>query len=214
MSDRASWADYYRQTGDRPPRPTALFALDRFDEETGPDRRFAIDLGCGAGRDAIEILRRGWAVLAIDAQADAIAQLTERAATVDGAAQPATIGRLTTRVQSFADPDLVLPPADLINASFTLPGCPPDRFPALWATIVGCLRPGGRFAGQLYGDRDSWTAKHAGMTFHTRQAAEGLLAPFEIELFEEEETDSVTPRGEAKHWHVFHVVARLRAGGD
>jgi hypothetical protein len=29
-----------------------------------------------------------------------------------------------------------------------------------------------------------------------------------IELFEEEEVDATTPRGKAKHWHIFHIVAR------
>ena len=30
------------------------------------------------------------------------------------------------------------------------------------------------------------------------------------ELFDEEESDAVTPRGKPKHWHIFHVVARRR----
>lgn len=195
------WSAYYRRTGSRPPRPTVIFALDRFDAEPAEGPRLAVDLGCGAGRDTVEILRRGWRVLAIDAQEDAIAQLIERIGPLPGARD-----RLATRVQSFADPELALPEADLVNASFTLPGCPPDRFPALWSTVVGCLRPGGRFSGQLYGDRDSWTAKHPDMTFHARPDLDALLAPFRVEMLEEEETDSVTPRGEAKHWHIFHIV--------
>jgi tellurite methyltransferase len=198
-----TWAAYYRETQSRPPRATVLFALDRFDAEDGTRARFAVDLGCGAGRDTVEILRRGWRVLAIDAQQDAIDQLTERVGGLPGAAE-----RLDCRVQSFAAPDLAVPRADLVNASFTLPGCPPDRFPALWATIAGALPPGGRFAGQLYGDRDSWTTKHPDMTFLSRADAERLLTGFEAEMFEEEETDSVTPRGEAKHWHIFHIVSR------
>jgi hypothetical protein len=27
-------------------------------------------------------------------------------------------------------------------------------------------------------------------------------------MFREEETDTVTPRGTEKHWHLFHIVAR------
>jgi hypothetical protein len=27
-------------------------------------------------------------------------------------------------------------------------------------------------------------------------------------MLDEEETDAVTPRGQTKHWHIFHVVAR------
>ncbi|MGH7014554.1 MAG: hypothetical protein ACREEL_10470 [Stellaceae bacterium] len=44
-----------------------------------------------------------------------------------------------------------------------------------------------------------------------RGAALALLAGWTIEMFQEEETDAVTPRGEAKCWHIFHVVARAAA---
>ncbi|MEK9661372.1 MAG: class I SAM-dependent methyltransferase, partial [Alphaproteobacteria bacterium] len=67
------WASYYRKTGERPPRATLLAALDRFDAEpASPDRRLAVDLGCGSGRDVVEMLRRGWRVLAIDAEQAAV----------------------------------------------------------------------------------------------------------------------------------------------
>ena len=49
---------------------TALAAF----EEPG----VAIDLGCGEGRDTVEILRQNWAVLAIDQNPDAIASLRNR----------------------------------------------------------------------------------------------------------------------------------------
>jgi hypothetical protein len=29
-----------------------------------------------------------------------------------------------------------------------------------------------------------------------------------VEFLREEEDDTVTPRGKAKHWHIFHIVAR------
>jgi hypothetical protein len=100
------------------------------------------------------------------------------------------------------------PNCDLVNSSFALPLCAPAGFERVWRRIVSSLRPGGRFAGQLYGERDSWVDRE-GMTFHTRAQVEALLAGFEIEYFIDEEEDSTTPRGEAKHWHVFHIVARL-----
>jgi hypothetical protein len=46
------------------------------------------------------------------------------------------------------------------------------------------------------------------MTFLERDEAEAMLNGLDIEMFEEEEADGVTPRGKAKHWHIFHVVAR------
>ncbi|MBT5415196.1 MAG: methyltransferase domain-containing protein [Rhodospirillaceae bacterium] len=190
------WAGYYAKTSERPPRETLLSALGRFEAEgkTG----VAVDLGCGGGRDTVELLRRGWHVLAIDAEAAAIDFLRSRADL------PATCA-LETRIARMEA--AALPPCDLVNSSFALPLCPPERFPALWARIVAALRPGGRFAGQLYGDRDSWAGDPT-LTHHARAEAEALFAGFAIESFREEESDSTTPRGTAKHWHIFHAVAR------
>ena len=104
-----------------------------------------------------------------------------------------------------------LPQSTLINSSFALPLCPPEVFHPLWHRITRALEPGGRFAGQFFGTRDSWnTGPDAkdGFTFLSAQGARDLLAPFETEMFEEEEDDSTTPRGKRKHWHVFNIVAR------
>jgi tellurite methyltransferase len=167
-----------------------LEALARF-----PQAGSAVDLGCGDGRDAIELLRRGWSVLAIDAEPSAVERLRARG----------DFPGLTTLCRRFEDAEWAA--VDLVNASFALPLCPADRFPALWQRIVASLNPGGRFAGQLYGPRDEW-ADRAGMTHLDRAAVERLLDGLAVELFEEEESDAVTPRGKPKHWHIFHIIAR------
>ena len=190
------FAAYYDATAGRPPRRTLVAALERFGATVGD----AVDLGCGDGRDAIALLRRGWSVLAIDAEEEAIARLRARADLPPGA-------RLETRVERFEV--ATWPACDLVNASFALPLCPPEDFPALWQKLVNSLRPGGRFAGQLYGERDDWAGR-PGVTHHDRSAIDRLLAGLETELIEEEESDAVTPRGAAKHWHIFHIVARRR----
>lgn len=193
------WAAYYRKTGLRPPRETLLFALDRFDEELRPgDRRFAIDLGCGNGRDTIELLRRGWQVYAVDAEASAIEGLTTRSDLPPGVRIEGVVARFE---------DVELPAADLVNSSFALPLVPPQVFPDLWDRILVAVRSGGRISCQLYGDRDSWVGR-PGITFFTREGVDALLEPLDIEYFREEEDDSTTPRGTPKHWHIFHIVAR------
>jgi len=198
-SDDDRFRAYHEAVVGRSPRATLLRALAAFDAErrTG----FAVDLGAGEGRDAAALLQRGWSVLAIDTDALALARLRSRRDVPAGA-------RLVTLHGSFVD--AIWPSADLVNASFALPLCPPERFPELWARLRASLRPRGRFAGQLYGERDSW-AERTGLTVHTREAAHALLADWAIEMFDEEETDAVTPRGEAKHWHIFHIVARRSA---
>lgn len=198
-ADEKRFRAYHAAVAGRPPRATLLRALAAFEAENRVG--FAVDLGAGEGRDAIALLQRGWSVLAIDSDATALAHLRARRDLPPSA-------RLVIRHGSFVDASW--PRADLVNASFALPLCPPKRFPDLWARLRASLLPDGRFAGQLYGERDSWAAR-PGLTTHGRDTARALLAGWTIEMFEEEETDAVTPRGEAKHWHIFHIVARAAA---
>jgi tellurite methyltransferase len=196
----SDWTRYYEAAG-LEPRATLLDALRRFEEEE-PRERFAVDLGCGTGRDTLELLRRGWRVLAVDATAEAIERLL-----ADRDLSEAERERLETRVSRFETAEW--PPADLVNSSFALPFCPPVDFPAVWERVEASLRGGGHFSGHLFGDRDGWSDE-ADMTFHTRAQAEALFSRFELELFDEVEEDGKTAVGDAKHWHLFHVVARRR----
>jgi SAM-dependent methyltransferase len=193
------WTAYYQAVEGRPPRETLLAALARFDAELCPgDSRLAIDLGCGEGRDTVELLRRGWWVIGIDGEAEAIARLRNR--------PDFDHSRMETITMRFET--LVLPESiDLVNASFCLPFCPPEAFPRMWQTIIHALRIGGRFCGQIFGDRDSW-AVHPNTSCFSRQQVEEFLTPFEVELFTEEEHPGKTAIGEDKYWHIFHIVAR------
>ena len=119
------WRAYYDATADRPPRRTLIEALDRFAASEAP--RLAVDLGCGDGRDTIELLRRGWSVVAVDAEPEALARLGARPDLPAGASLMPVCARFE---------DAPWPMADLVNASFALPLCPPDRFAALWRKIV------------------------------------------------------------------------------
>ncbi len=197
--DRDSdWKEYYDRTAGRPPRRTLVQALDAFGAIASVRR--AIDLGCGDGRDTVELLRRGWHVLAIDAEPEAIARMATRPDLPGN-------GKLETLCARFED--AVCPEADLVNASFSLPLCRPDGFAEVWRRIERSLPSGGRFSGQLFGERDEWCGQ-PGITHHDRAAVERLLGGFAIELLEEEETDTATPYGKSKHWHLFHIVARKR----
>ena len=189
-----SWSDYWTAVAGRSPRPTLLAALDRFGAFTG----LAVDLGCGEGRDTIELLRRGWRVVAIDAEAEAIERLRARP---DLPASSA----LETAAARFED--ATWPQADLVNASFSLPFCPPERFDEFWERLRASLRPGGRFCGQLFGERDEW-AGNPGLTIHTRMDVDKRLQGWEIELLDEEEADGKTAVGKPKRWHIFQIVAR------
>ncbi len=190
------WAAYYQALKDRPPRETAVFARRRFSPPG-----VAVDLGCGAGRDTLPLLAAGWRVIAIDREPSAIEAL-------EAATPSEWRDCLEARLAPFEEAEW--PAVDLIVSSFALPLAPKAKFPALWRRIRQTLKPGGRFAGQLYGIRDSWARGGApdGVVAFERDHCLWMLAGLRVELFEEEEHDGITPRGGAKHWHIFHIVAQ------
>ena len=196
---RWSWREYYERTARGIAWDTLREALRLLEGKSSePRERFAIDLGCGAGRDTFELLRRGWKVLAIDNQSRAIRWIRSNVPTKDRS-------RLRTRLASFER--IPLPKCDLVNASYSLPFCSPEHFGSLWRKIVTSIRPMGRFSGHFFGINDEW-ASLSDMTFHSRRQVKFLLRNFKIESFHEREWEGTTASGRKKHWHVFSVVAR------
>jgi SAM-dependent methyltransferase len=187
-----TWAGFYHAHENRTPHRTLLAALAR-----APIPGDAVDLGYGSGNETLHLLGSGWNVLAIDRQPEAAALLEQR---IPAHLRPA----IEIRVAGFED--VALPPADLLFAGFSLPFCHPSRFEALWTRVRDALRPGGRFAGQLFGIEDDWS-QNAKMTFHSRSRVERLFDGFDVENL-----DEVCGPGRSydgpKQWHVFHVVAR------
>jgi len=137
---------------------------------------------------------------AIDSSEEGVARLRRRDGMLENTALKARVARIE---------DADWPEADLINASFVLPLLDAEAFGRTWTRIGLRLRPGGRFAGQLYGPKDGW-ADRPGMTTHDRAAVERLASGFIVERLDEVETDEPTARGKPKHWHVFHLVLRKR----
>lgn len=189
------WTSYYTATAAGGPRETLLQALSSRSDPPG----LALDLGCGTGRDTLVLLERGWQVLAVDAEAEALSTLRERTPTL-------LQKRLETRQARFET--LEIPPCDLVNSSFALPFCEPARFPLLWTRITAAVRPGGLFCGQLFGERDSWASK--GVTVVDVARLQQLLRGWDVLLQREEEEDGHTAVGRPKHWHIHHLVLRRR----
>jgi SAM-dependent methyltransferase len=195
------WPGYFAAIAGREPRDTLIKALDLYSKEPQTRTRFAIDLGCGEGRDTAELLREGWSVLAIDGHPDGIQRLIGR----DDLVNP---DQLLMKLGSFEKVEL--PQCDLLNASFSLPFCHPEHFDSLWARIVKSIQPDGRFSGQLFGKRDSW-ASIPDRSHQTREQVDELFSDFTIEFMKEEEREGQDCDGIKKHWHVFHVVAKRKS---
>ncbi|MCW2271934.1 tellurite resistance protein TehB [compost metagenome] len=189
-----SWSDFYKKTEKRGISPLLSRALQLAPEHG--DNRQAIDLGCGAGNEARQLLEAGWHVLAIDNEPEAIARTTATCSGLDAA-------QLTTWLMDFEQiPDL--PQAMLIHAGLSLPFCRPDRFQHLWDQILNALKPGGVFAGHLFGVRHGWSAFDH-LSFHTEQEIRSLCDRMDISLLRESET-LMEGRSGPLNWHRFNFV--------
>ena len=192
--DPFNWDEYYKKIQGRAPRQLLLDALEKF--PSGESLQ-AVDLGSGDGTETVVLLARGWNVLAVDGEPAGIQRLMDK---VPHEAQV----RLQTQVAKFEE--VILPAADLIHASYSIPFCHPDHFPVLWEKVVNALKPGGRFAGQFFGVHDSW-ADNKDMTFHTEAQVRAMTENLETEYFHEQDEDGQAASG-PKHWHVFTVIVR------
>jgi tellurite methyltransferase len=188
-----SWPAYYQKVGQRPPRDLFLKALERF-----PKPMLAVDLGCGAGVETRELLKRGWQVVAVDQEAAAFEYLL-------GRVPPEQRAHLTMQCESFST--MTLPKADFLWAGLSLPFCPPEQFAQLWEKITESVRSGGYFAGDLFGVRHAWR-ENKELTFVTLEEVRVFLKAFEIEHLVEVEEERSTAFEGMQHWHGFDVIAR------
>jgi SAM-dependent methyltransferase len=193
------WPEYYRYVKGIGPSNTLLKALDLFDRE-GVEKVFAVDIGCGEGRDTVELLKRGWRVLAVDREPTAIAALLSRVSSGQA-------NLLETRIQCAEE--VTWPPAMLVNASLSLPFCQPRAFAKLWQKIEESLLVGGRFSGHFFGNRDD-----RALTHHSRQEVCQLLSGLNVEVLRENEREQATILNGTCHAHVFSVIARKAPPAD
>ena len=100
----------------------------------------AIDLGCGAGRDTIFLIKNNWNVTAID-----------RENTKDMIASKLTIEelkRLKFICQDFEN--IKLDKSDLVVANFSIPFCNKKYFNELWNKIVNSINTSRIFCWKLF----------------------------------------------------------------
>lgn len=188
------WSEYYAATKDGRAHVRLTDLLDELEvREDLP--RLGIDLGCGAGRDSVELLRRGWEVLAVDAEEEGLEILRAKSGT----------GLLTTRCVRFEEMG-GLPRATLINSTVSLPFCSPSHFPILWSTIVEAIQPGGCLRAELFGVNHEWS-DNPHMTFVSREMVETLLEPFERVTIDEKDEATTTVEGVPTREHYFSIVA-------
>lgn len=195
---KSLWARYAEGTAGRDPVKFLDIALEKSDGRQGRGR-LAIDLGSGAGNEALVLLEHGWRVLAIDGEPRAIEILEAR---VPEAFSP----RLETRVAGFSS--LKLPPAELVFASLSLPFAGND-LERVVGIALDAVKPAGWFVGVLFGVNDTWAAEPGIAVVEEGEISRWLTGFTDVEI-DEEEFDGPSGAG-PKHWHWFVVSAQRPA---
>ncbi|WP_018917273.1 class I SAM-dependent methyltransferase [Vreelandella zhanjiangensis] len=163
--------------------------------------KVAVDAGCGAGRDALFLLERGFTVHAYDKSDAAIARLREKG-------QLHLDRTLFPQVCSFEY--FAYPESSLINACSSLFFCYQERFATAWMNIARSLLKGGVFCGHFMGPNDSWVKMgHGDLTVHSKAELNELFArDFKILDIHEHDAEGMTLLSKQKHWHTYSVVAQ------
>ena len=186
---------YYDNTTDAMPNYTVKKFI-KLNVEPGN----AVELGCGAGRDTVCLIKNGWNVLAIDrenVESRIAAKLSEE-----------ELKQFKFSKQKFEY--IELEKNNLVVANFSLPFCNKNNFKELWNKINDSILKDGYFVGNFFGNNDEWKSTKEEMTFLTKEQVIELFKDFEIIEFKEVEKDGATGIGKMKHWHIFNVIAKKK----
>lgn len=187
--------EFYKNTRNTLPHKNVLEFIDS-EKNIGK----AIDIGCGAGRDTVYLIKNGWHVIAIDKEN------TKQIMT--NQLNDEELNRLTFIQSEFEN--IKLEKNNLIIANYSIPFCNKNKFQEFWHKIIDSIEENGYFVGNFFGKNDEWNTQKSSMTFFSRKTVEELFNNFEILKFEEEEKDAKTGLGIMKHWHTYNIIARKK----
>ena len=190
------WEEYYDTTQDAEPHQNVVMFL-RKNRKPG----IAVDLGCGAGRDTVLLLKHGWTVISYD--------INNNAQYILDRITPEERNRFTFVKARHQDAEI--PKCDLVVANDSMHYLSKDEFKAVVNKIYDSLNPNGDFIAEFLGNKDDWAKNDPDNAFISLKELREIMGNrFEIEAFREHEVDKPTLEGEQKHWHTVSVITRAK----
>lgn len=115
---------YYENTENALPHPLVKKFINM-----NNNPKYAIDLGCGAGRDTIYLIKNGWKVLSIDKE--------NTREIISGKLDNEELKKFNFECQDFEN--IKLEKNNLLVANFSIPFCNKDYFNEFWNKISNSI---------------------------------------------------------------------------
>jgi tellurite methyltransferase len=197
-----TWEQYFETNKGRPVRKLYAQAIKHVvvNQTSTPGSDMAIDIGCGAGNEAVDLLSRGWTVTALDKELSAIQ------ATKDLAASTCTenLHMMHLSIEQLS----ALPRANFVHSFHTLQLCKPREFDRVWQMIVSAINSGGIFAGTFFGLQDDWVQTGDAIGLGIDELRTRFI---EFDVLKMQEIDRIGPvhLGQ-KHWNYIEVIGQKK----
>ncbi len=189
-----SFEEFYEKTKDEEAHKNVKWFLKK---QIKPG--IAVDLGCGAGKDTVCLLKNGWTVYAFDAEDTEqfiLEKLTEEE-------------KKRFKFKQALIQNIEIPKCDLVVANYCMHYLKKEEFKDVLEKIYSSLNSGGYFLAILLGERDSWAQEQQDNAFFSvRQLDELMKKKFKLEVFKTDEYPGETATGEEKYWHTISLVNR------
>jgi len=196
IEKKYDWLGYYSSTKNQPPRHLLTKALDLFfKNKTG----IALDLGAGAGRDTIYLLKQGWSVWAVDREETAIKTILRET--------PLNLQeKLTCYNTDFLDMELDFR-FDLCSAQLSLMFLPPSQIQSVIDKIYTKVKVNGVFVASFLGYQDD-LVKNKNIPGSDLEKLRQYFSKFQVIELEEEIKNSQNSLSAHNQSHFLKIIAR------
>lgn len=187
---------YYENTENALPHPMVKKFINM-----NNNPKYAIDLGCGAGRDTIYLIKNGWKVLSIDKE--------NTREIISSKLDNEELKNFNFECQDFEN--IELEKNNLLVANFSIPFCNKDYFNEFWDKISNSILKERILCWELFWIKRFLGEDKRAMVFLSKeQVLELFKNAFDIIEFNEVEKDGKTGLGKMKHWHIYNVIAKKK----